>query len=535
MHSKASIDQQPQNALRLRLVNRARELVALSAIVVWAIAYNDTLNGIVDIWTTSRTYIHGFAIVPISLVLIWKARAAFGRAAKRVFWPGLIGLAATSLIWWAAHSLGIRVAEQLAAVAFLPLIVLTVFGAQAARTIRFPLLFLIFAVPFGDILIPALVDFTAKFAVTALTLTGIPVIRDAQYFSIPSGDFEVARACSGVRFLIASIVTGTLFAYMNFRSARARIAFVLFSAILPIIANGIRVYAIVLVAHFSSMKLAVGVDHLVYGWVFFAIILGVMVYVGTRFRTEDAALPNDEVSNVRDSDGAARSPLIMSLLLAAVTASLAIGPAVAKLLPPRSGSSVPLQASVPEQVSAWRGPITSNSDWHPIFVNATAESAFRYESGAAAVDLVVIQYAGSGHSSELAHSGNIIMDEDEWLVRAPRLIDTGLIQGPNAVRETFGTSGARDRLVWYWYDVNGRTLLSLPAVKFRESLSWISGDEIVSTFVAISAPNVDGYDSTAAVLREFLDVAYEPIRACITVRAEASTQCYPGKPAEVED
>jgi len=37
----------------------------------------------------------------------------------------------------------------------------------------------------------------------------------------------------------------------------------------PIIANWLRAYMIVMIGHLSGNKLAVGVDHLIYGWLFF--------------------------------------------------------------------------------------------------------------------------------------------------------------------------------------------------------------------------------------------------------------------------
>ena len=44
----------------------------------------------------------------------------------------------------------------------------------------------------------------------------------------------------------------------------------LLSIVVPIVANGGRAYMIVMIGHLSGMKLAVGADHLVYGWVFSA-------------------------------------------------------------------------------------------------------------------------------------------------------------------------------------------------------------------------------------------------------------------------
>ncbi len=82
----------------------------------------------------------------------------------------------------------------------------------------FPLAYMFFAVPMGEGLVPKLMSFTADFTLWALRLTGLPVFRDGMFFSIPAGDFEVATACSGIRYLMASFALGTLYAFLSFRS-----------------------------------------------------------------------------------------------------------------------------------------------------------------------------------------------------------------------------------------------------------------------------------------------------------------------------
>ena len=49
--------------------------------------------------------------------------------------------------------------------------------------------------------------------------------------------------------------------------------FVAASILVPIVANWLRAYMIVMIGHLSNNKLAVGVDHIIYGWVFFGIVM----------------------------------------------------------------------------------------------------------------------------------------------------------------------------------------------------------------------------------------------------------------------
>ncbi len=246
--------------------------------------FRETFASLISVWFQSGTFNHCVLIGPISLFLIWQRREELGRVEKRVSVLGFAAVFVLSLMWYVARSVNIQVGEHLAVVLLFPAAALAFLGTEASKTLAFPLAFLLFAVPFGEGLIPILMNFTADFTVHALRVTGIPVAREGFYFSIPSGDFEIAKACSGIRYLIACSSMGVLFAFLTYVSYLKRALFILVSIIAPIIANGIRAYMIVMIADLSGMRLAVGVDHLIYGWLLFAVLIGVLFWGGSYFR-----------------------------------------------------------------------------------------------------------------------------------------------------------------------------------------------------------------------------------------------------------
>ena len=115
-----------------------------------------------------------------------------------------------------------------------------ILGHEMGRLLAFPLGFLFFAVPMGEALIPPMMEFTATSTVWMIQQTGIPVFREGLYFTLPSGNWSVVEACSGVRYIIASVTLGVLYAYMTYRSFWRRGLFVLASIIMPIFANSAR-------------------------------------------------------------------------------------------------------------------------------------------------------------------------------------------------------------------------------------------------------------------------------------------------------
>ena len=268
-----AIDADERRALQSWQVASAALALALATILV---CYWRTAAAMVTIWARSDTFAHGFLVPPIALWLIWRARRELLRVAPRPNWWILAPLAAAGFGWLLGELGTVNAASQFSFVAMLVLAVPAVVGVRAARTIAFPLVFLFFAVPIGEFLMPQLMEWTADVTILALRLTGIPVAREGQNFVIPSGSWAVVEACSGVRYLIASLVIGTLFAYLTYRSWVRRLTFIGFSIAVPIVANWARAYIIVMIGHLSGNKLAVGVDHLIYGWLFFGLVILIM-------------------------------------------------------------------------------------------------------------------------------------------------------------------------------------------------------------------------------------------------------------------
>jgi exosortase A len=263
-----------------------RDMLKTIAIAVAVLApfliYAATARSIVAIWNSSETFAHGYVILPISLWLIWKRRATLMQMSPQPYWPALLSLAVCGFGWLLAEMGDVQVVRQYAFAAMLPLTVVTVCGLRISWAIAFPLAYVLLAVPFGEVFIDPLINLTADFTVWALQMTGIPVLRDGTNFSIPTGNWSVVEACSGVRYLIASFTLGCLYAYLTYRSRKRQLLFVLVSILVPIVANGLRAYMIVMIGHLSGMELATGVDHIIYGWLFFGLVMFIMFWLGSR-------------------------------------------------------------------------------------------------------------------------------------------------------------------------------------------------------------------------------------------------------------
>ncbi|WP_371187637.1 exosortase A [Thalassotalea maritima] len=258
-------------------------LLLTLSVLIWLIVFWDAVFAMEAIWRRSDTFAHGYFILPISVYLLLRQRCHLKHATASPTWLGVVLLVLVCAVYLLAFAADINVLMQLSAVLALIFICYTLIGHHLAWHYKFPLAYLIFMVPMGENLIPALQEITADISVLMLNLFGISNFREGLYIQLPSGMFEVAVACSGIRYLIACLALGTVYAHLTYRSLPKQLLFIAFSIAMPIVANGIRAFLIMFIAHTSDMKYATGVDHLIYGWLFFGFVIVLMFYIGNKF------------------------------------------------------------------------------------------------------------------------------------------------------------------------------------------------------------------------------------------------------------
>lgn len=225
----------------------------------------------------SSTYNHILFVPPIVGWLVWQRRAEVARIAPLPWWPGLLGVAGALFLWWLGAITGLALATHLAVVLMLQASVVTILGLRATAALLFPLTYMLFLVPFGDELVPTLQMVTADITIALTRWSGIPAQINGVFIDTPVGLFEVAEACSGVKFLVAMVALGTLVAHVGFTSWRRRTMFMAVAVVLPVLANGVRAWGTIFIAQSQGLEFAVGFDHIVYGWVFFALVMALLL------------------------------------------------------------------------------------------------------------------------------------------------------------------------------------------------------------------------------------------------------------------
>ncbi len=478
--------------------------------------YHQTALSMVYIWSRSETFAHGFMILPISLWLIWTRRDLLGPVTPEpALWVALLVIP-LGLLWLLAWLVDVAVIQQLALVAMMVTGAWAIMGHQLGKVLCFPMFFLFFAVPMGEGLIAPMMEFTATSTVWMIQMTGIPVYREGLFFTLPSGNWSVVEACSGVRYIIASVTVGTLYAYLTYRSWTRRVLFVLVSAIVPVFANTVRAYIIVMLGHMSNMTIATGADHLIYGWVFFGLVIFVLFWLGAYFRQdhlEQATVPAQ--TSMQHNAGAASNGMLLVTLITTVLLT-SVAPFIAYTISAHPASTGLAALTFPPAPGALHIKSESRWRWSPPARVSGQQSAY-FERDGETLGLV-IQYAdGVIDSADVVGSSALFaLDDSGWRVV---MQDKLSIHGPDG---TFTVDEAQVRgrsvelLVWSWYLMGDLSTSNNYRAKLQQILARLGMGEIGEYRITVAIPVQTSLAETRSRLQDFIDeyapLLYEELR-----------------------
>ena len=511
-HAEKDDATEPQSAQSARSWRQAVGVLAITLLII-LFTYRETVLSMAAIWARSDTFAHGFLVPLISLWLVWRKRASFSDVVPRPNYWLLLLLAGAGFGWLLGEMATVGPLSQFALTAIVILAIPAVLGLDMARKIVFPLAFLFFAVPFGEFAMPQLMEWTADVTILGLRASGIPVYREGLHFIIPSGAWSVVEACSGVRYLIASLMVGTLFAYLNYRSLKRRLLFVGVAFLVPIVANWARAYLIVMLGHLSGNKLAAGVDHLIYGWLFFGVVILAMFWIGARWREDDVETSSD-VSGAETSSSWNCSKLIPAALATVLVAAL--WPFSEWQIERNAPAGISRIEAIPA-VQGWTPTTQRLSDWEPVYGNASAYLHGSYSSEGGQVGLYLAYYRNQGPERKLVTSVNglVTSENRRWIrvtegLRDEKLGDKGLALRTAELRSV----DAPRLVVWRWYWINGRLTRSDHLAKAYTALYKLLGQGDDSAVVVVYTPK-DSAGGADALLGRFVSAALPSIEAAL--------------------
>ena len=480
-----------------------RQLVLLG--VVWLAClwvYRDDVRAMVAIWWNSSSYGHCLLIPLIIAWLVQQRTAELKLLTPMPWWPGLLWAAAGGLAWLLGDAANLALARHLGLVLMLQGTVLTALGSGVSRGLIFPLAYAFFLVPFGEEFVPILQTVTAHISLFFLGLSGVPAHLSGVFISTPNGYFEVAEACSGAKFLIAMAAYAALVCNLCFKSWPRRLIFLLMSLAIAVLANGIRAFGTIYVAYLTSSDFAVGFDHVVYGWVFFAVVLALVMAAGWPLFDRRADEPFFDPDKLNTGPGEPSRPVVAISLLLALLAV----PSLWSVTTAAASEPVPDRITLPDIPGWTRVEYRPAYPWKPRFAGADHQLLGRYRNARGwEADLAIALFARQEDGRELVGFGQGAVDpESKWAWSSS-------IQVPHGGHgEGIVAPGPVTRYVASYYSIGGMITGSSAEVKLQTLKARLLGRDQRAVAILISAEVRDGQPHSAAIQAFLHDL--EPLR-----------------------
>lgn len=446
------------------------------------LVFQDVFRYFLYMWTESSTFAHGVFVVPLAIVFVWVQRRYFIGIPPRTSLMAAVLVVLAVIAEYLGYLFSISIIQQLAVTGAMIAGVVTFVGWQIAARIWFPLSLLLFMPPVGNEFIPLFQSITADLSVWMLNFSSIPVYRDGLYIIIPNQVFEVAEACSGIRFFISCLFLGYIYAAINFVSIPKRLLFLAFAIVLPIVANGLRVFGIIMLGHYVDMKYAKGFDHLFVGWVFFFIVTGVLILVGILFADEKPT-----VAAVEPDPGwwhvSWRTPFLWLMLPLALSVA-----AKTALNQEQSGGEIQVSAVATKGPEL---PVVRNDGaaWSPSLANPDGSYRYTVVVNRRMLDAYIGWYNDDKPEAKLITGANRLYDGRRWSI-----VDSQ----PQALTlhgETFDAEalilvspGGQRRFVLYWYEVPGLRSADRIRIKLYQGLNKVRRTFRGGKLIALSGP-----------------------------------------------
>ena len=473
---------------------------------VWALLLllfrRDTAD-LATIYWTNTTFGHCLFIAPVIVWLVWQRREGLAQVRPQGWWPGLAIVAAGGFGWMLGDAASVALLRHAGLVLMLQGAVMAVLGPNVARALLFPLCYMAFLVPFGDFLEAPLQDVTVAMVMPLLHLFGVPASVDGVLITTSNGYFEVAEACSGAKFVIAMVAFGVLVANVCYVSRGRRAAFLAMALVVPVIANGLRAFGTIYAAWWTSVEAATGFDHIVYGWLFFALVMAAVLAIGWKWFDRDPDAPWFDPARLQKAPGQRVDAPVAGLLVLMI-ASVFLGWASLN-----ASRAAPLPASIAlPEVPGWhRVAANPAAPWTPNYPGADQFAIGRYaDARGRTVDLAIAVYANQHEGKELVGFGiGAIRENDRWV----RIEDMGPLARGTAQRMV--GPGRVERATVSWYRVGDVLTGSENRVKLETLKAKLLGGRQAAVAVLLSAEQ--GRDRHAvAAIRDFLR-AMGPVEA----------------------
>ena len=277
------------------------------------------------------------------------------------------------------------------------------------------------------------------------------------------------------------------------------------SIVVPIVANGIRAFGIIAIAYASDNELAVGVDHILYGWVFFSLVTALVLGIGMLLRE-----PLDESNANAQRASPARRAHPASTRNAVAVAVLTLGLVAAGRMAAagfdRQSSEAQLPPiAAPVLPTTWPMTPALPELSPPQFAHADRDIHTAYTKDGMVVHVYIGYYAQQRRGAEAVSSNHVLADERVWTTRQNTSEMMDVAGTPLSVNYLKLTTGRLERDLWCLYWVNGQYVGSPYLAKVLQAKAKLLGGERDAAIIAVFIDREAGKQAAVEpAIKEFL-------------------------------
>lgn len=473
--------------------------LALLILAFFVLGFHGTVLSLVDRWTSPGTYSHGFLAIGVSIYCLWAKRGTLTHVSSRPLPAGIIAICLFGAGWLFAMLGNVLVVQQFSLVALLNAVVLTIYGWRGYRQLMFPLLTLFLVIPVWEYLELPLRNLATAVTYNIVQSLDIPVLREGYYLTVPGGSFFVDDACSGLGFFLCGLLLAFYFGYFNQLRAGQTALMLFLTSILAIAANWIRITGIILVGNATQMQHVIVTDHLMFGWIVFAVILTAFFLLGNFLFSHEIRLATNN-DNPRPLNNTNQQT---SKVLAAAVVPLVVAmcfPLLYGLHTYRELTPFP-ELTPPSRIPGG-SPIQTSTTWRPRFKGAASTDMASYTFRNRRMDVFTVNYGAQSQGKELIHFANTLYEPARW---------SEVIRNPLADRDKgyplLALNGPRNRsrLITYVYVLGNYTTSDENLAKLLDLINLIRGG-VGASLLAVSIETRGSHQikRDAQILTEFM-------------------------------
>ncbi len=302
--------------------------LAAAAFAAFVAAYYDIFPKLLEFWDRPD-YSHAYIVPMIMAWIFWTDRRKLAATAGGGHGLGYLFLGLTAFFFLLGRLSAIMALVFFSIWTLVMAIICLTYGKNGFKTLWAFALAGLFAVPW-----PAFIFRTLSFqlrlissalAELMLRMTFIPVFREGNVIDLGTIQLEVVDACSGLRYLLPSILMAVLAGWIFLRRPLLR-AILIFAAVpVAVFSNAFRIMVTGILCRWFGPAMAEGFFHDFSGWLVYIIsllaLLGILYALRRKDRPAPAPKPDEEpvipLGRIRPGTKGLAASLTVLLLLTA--------------------------------------------------------------------------------------------------------------------------------------------------------------------------------------------------------------------------